>query len=206
MPVAWGSARSGGEVLTMGLHDRARFWNATLDERAAAHPCDRYLSGPYQAFVRAVDVQAPPPVIFRWLCQLKVAPYSYDWIDNLGRHSPRALTEGVERLERGQRFLVFDIVEFEPDRQITGVAQPRFRHLYGPLAVTYAVQPSGPGTSRLVVKLDVGAVGFWGRVRRALLAWGDLIMMRKQLLTLKRLAEAQAGATPGERSSITPPA
>ena len=53
--------------------------------------------------------------------------------------------------------------------------------------------PVAPGRSRLVVKL---VVNYPGRVRsllgRALLPTGDLLMMRKQLLTFKRLAEDQA--------------
>ena len=103
------------------MRDLARYWNVTAEERAAGYPCDRYMHAPYEAFLRAVDVDAPPEVVFRWLCQLKVSPYSYDCIDNRGRRSPRSLMPGSENLELGQEFLVFRLVEFVTNRRITGV-------------------------------------------------------------------------------------
>ncbi len=69
-------------------------------------------------------------MVFRWLCLLEVAPYSYDWIDNLGRRSPRTLTPGTEDLEVGQEFLVSRLLEFEPDRHIAGVVLPRPERLF----------------------------------------------------------------------------
>jgi hypothetical protein len=167
-------------------------WHTTPRERAARFPCDGYLDIPVRRLTRAVTITAPPPTVFRWLCQLKVAPYSYDWLDHGGRRSPRRLTPGAERLAQGQRFLVFELAEFDEGKSLTGVVQRRFERIYGPLAVTYAVQPRRDGSCRLVARLDVGATTPFQRVRRALLAWGDLIMMRKQLLTLKQLAELEA--------------
>jgi hypothetical protein len=29
-----------------------------------------------------VEIAAQPEEVFRWICQLRVAPYSYDWINH----------------------------------------------------------------------------------------------------------------------------
>ena len=163
-------------------------WGATAGEVAAAYPCDRHLPPPFRSCWRAVDVAAPPEVTFRWLCQLRVAPYSYDWIDNRGRRSPRALTPGADRLAVGQRVMtIFRLVEFEPGGHLTLRIDGRGARLFGDLACTYAVHRTAAGT-RLVVKLNLGRRP---PLAGTLLAWGDLVMMRRQLLTLRDLAERQ---------------
>ncbi len=173
------------------LFDRTRYWNATAAERVTPAPCDALLAGPANAIVRAVDVAAPAAVVFRWLCQLKVAPYSYDLLDNLGRRSPRELTPGADELATGQRFLVMEIVDFEPDRHVSGRIFSPLDKLFGTLALTYSVQPRGQDASRLVCRMVIGAPRTpLGWLRRELLCAGDLVMMRKQLLTLKARAEA----------------
>ena len=131
--------------------------------------------------------------MYRWLCQLRVAPYSYDWIDNRGRRSPRRLTPGLEALAVGQRAMtIFEIAAFEWGRHLT-LATPeggRGERLFGRTWVTYRVVPCGEGASRLLAKLRVAPPpGLHGWLVAHLLPLGDLVMMRKQLLTLARLAE-----------------
>ncbi|WP_190141185.1 hypothetical protein [Streptomyces glebosus] len=61
--------------------------------------------------------------------------------------------------------------------------------------MSYTVRPLEGGGCRLVVKVVAEAEGALPhRLRRRLLAWGDLVMMRKQLLTFKKLAEQGGGA------------
>jgi hypothetical protein len=166
-------------------------WGSTPTERAAQYPCDALIDGPQRGLFRAVDVDAPADVVFRWVCQLRAAPYSYDLIDNLGRRSPRELTPGLDDLVTGQRVMtIFRLVSFEPGRSITLDSTTR---LFGHLATTYRVVPVDGERSRLVVKL-VGQArrGCVGRMLDLALPAGDLVMMRKQLLTLKQLAERDA--------------
>jgi hypothetical protein len=166
-------------------------WGSTAAERAAHYPCDDLIEGPRRELFRAVDVDAPTEDVFRWVCQLRAAPYSYDLLDNLGRHSPRELTPGLDELAVGQRVMtIFRLVSFEPGRSITVDARTR---LFGYLAVTYRVVANGERRSRLVVKLAVASRRGWVEwLLDRVLPLGDLVMMRKQLLTLKSLAERSA--------------
>jgi hypothetical protein len=166
-------------------------WGSTVEDRAASYPCDGLIGRPDIVVFRAVDVAAPALLVFRWLCQLRAAPYSYDWIDNLGRKSPRVLTPGLDELEVGQRFMtIFRLVAFDEGSTITLDSSTPF---VGRVVITYRVTASVSSQSHLVAKLLVAAPrGPLGPIVRHLLPVGDLVMMRKQLLTLKELAERMA--------------
>jgi hypothetical protein len=174
----------------MSFRNKAWSWNSTDEEWRESYPCDKYMDQSRQELLRAIDVQAPAEVTFRWVCQIKVAPYSYDLLDNWFRRSPRRLTPGAEHLELGQQFLIGPIVEFEEHRHITVVTDSHGER--GLVSLTYDVRPTGPDSSRLVCKIDLASRTRWDRIRWFLLSWGDLIMMRKQFLTLKALAEKTA--------------
>ena len=173
-----------------GLFELGWHWGTTAEERARPFPCDDVLPDHDRADAmwRAVTVRAPATVVFRWLCQMKVAPYSYDWLDNGGRPSPRELTPGADELAVGQRMLIFELASFERDRHLT--LRLRKPGLFPPLAVSYAVVPLDTDSCRLVVKLVVRArPGLCDRVGRLVFPWLDLVMMRRQLLNFKALAE-----------------
>jgi len=170
--------------------DVVHTWGSTPEERTESYACERYLTAPYDACFRAIDVAASVSLTFRWLCQMRVAPYSYDWIDNFGRQSPQQRDPKNEQLEAGQRWMrIFRLVEFERDRHLTLVIDGT--KAFGSVAVTYAVRPV-PAGSRIVVKL-IFRVGRWS-LRRWVLPLGDLIMMRKQLIHFKTLAEREYAA------------
>jgi hypothetical protein len=166
-------------------------WGSTAEERARAYPCDQLLERADKALFRAVTVGAPSRLVFEWLCQLQAAPYSYDWIDNRGRRSPRQLDHALTELEPGQRFAgIFRLMAFEPGRSLTLFSETSF---FGRVAITYDADPLDEGSCRLVAKIVLASArGIWGRLLSLALPAGDLFMMRKQLLTLKTLAERDA--------------
>jgi hypothetical protein len=135
--------------------------------------CDGLLPHGGVRLHRAVWVDAPPAMVFRWLCQLKPAPYNHDLLDNRGRRSPRELTGGAEDLEVGQRFMsIFSLASLARDEHLT----LRGRRV----AVTYAVRPHR-GLTRLLARGLFNPSG--GRVPAALaahlLALGDRLRTRR---------------------------
>ncbi len=169
-------------------------WGATPGELAASYPCDDLGFVWDAVFHRALDVDAPQALVFRWLCQLRAAPYSYDLIDNFGRRSPTALTPGLERLAIGQRAMViFKIAGFGPSDLTLRLALRPVAPVMGDFAGTYRVVARTPSRSRIVVRILVRyPSGPYGGLLRRVMPWLDLMMFRKQLQTLKRYAERDA--------------
>lgn len=170
----------------------ARFWNVHADERRREFACDQVISRPTARAVRGIDIDAPADLLFRWVGQLRVAPYSYEWIDNLGRQSPRTLTPGLPPLAVGDHVMIGTVVSLTPGSQVTVLTSGRGRLLFGRIALTYEVVPRGTHASRLLCCLALGGIGPLGRPLHQLLLRGDAIMMRKQFLVLKECAEHDA--------------
>jgi len=156
-------------------------WGVTRDETRRPYPCDAFVNAPALEVWRGVDIAAPAVAVWPWLTQLRVAPYSYDWIDNLGRRSPRRPIDLPEP-QVGDSFTSVGgrpqgrIVSFDPGRQITGTIMGAY--------MSYVLDAQDQRTTRLLLKVVMQAT-------RVPTAWsvGDLVMARRQLLNIKQLAE-----------------
>ena len=158
-------------------------WGVTDEEVARTYPCDDFVPCPVVRLWRGVFVNATPERVWPWIGQIRLAPYSYDWIDNLGRRSPKRL-QGLPDPVVGERFTtaatgsVGRILAVESNRQLTG--------RIGSVVMSYVLEPKDSGT-RLLLKIVTPT----GRPLAPVLSLGDLVMARRQLLNIKRLAELE---------------
>lgn len=118
------------------------------------------------------------------MAQIRLAPYSYDWIDNVGRRSPQTL-RGLPEPVAGESFTAAlggrrlgRILAVKPGEHLTGTIMGA--------VMSYLLVPVDDGRhTRLLLKIVTRS----GRVTAPLLSIGDLIMARRQLLNLAALAE-----------------
>lgn len=167
-------------------------WGVSRSEISRSYPCDDFVDSPTLRAWRGVTVEAPADAVWPWVAQVRIAPYSYDWIDNRGHRSPRRLT-GLPEAHPGDRFTTAAgrplgrIVSVDPGRQLTG--------RIGGVFMSYVLVPQGPDATRLLLKI-VARSGRWTAMG---LSVGDLVMARRQLLNFKRLAEHRQHGSPTAR-------
>jgi len=159
-------------------------WGVSDAEVARRYPCDDVVSSPVLEAWRGVTVATTPERLWPWVAQIRLAPYSYDWVDNLGRRSPQEL-RGLPEPVVGERFTatagrpVGRILSVAPGEQLTG-------RIAGAV-MSYVLVPAPDGT-RLLMKIVMAR----GRLIAPVVSVGDLVMARRQLATFRRLAEGDA--------------
>ena len=169
-------------------------WGVTEAEVARRYPCDELAAG--VELWRGVTVRGPAEQVWPWLCQVQLAPYSYDWVDNLGRPSPRELRglpdprPGEPFTTCGGRFRLGTVLAVEHEVHLTA------RILSA--VMSYVLVPDPAGT-RLLLKLVLPR-RWWAR----LVGLGDWPMARRQLLNLRDLAEGRR-AGPHGRGGLRAP-
>jgi hypothetical protein len=157
-------------------------WGVTTEETRASYACDQYVPEARLQAWRGVTIAAPVRVVWSWLIQVRLAPYSYDLLDNRGRRSPRELLH-LDDPEVGDAFSA------SAGRPLGRVVALRHEdHLTAQImgaTMTYRLTAVDDTTTRLVLKV----VGTYPWFLVPVLSIGDLVMARRQLLNLKACAE-----------------
>lgn len=167
-------------------------WGATPDEVAGAVAGDHLVPDARLVATRSITLDAPPAEVFPWLRQMgfgRAGWYSYDLLDNLGRHSADRVHPAWQHVTTG------DLVPGGPAAFVAAVVdQPHAFVLELPsdgriqrridFTLAYELRPVATGT-RLVTRIRGRLDLPLGRlVERFLLGPGDGIMVRRQLLNL----------------------
>ena len=166
-------------------------WGVSGADVRRRFPCDDVVPSPAFELWRGVTVHAPPQSLWPWLRQLRIAPYSYDWLDNGGRRSPRALRDlpdprpGDPYSTCAGRFEVGRVISTSPGEHLTAT-------ILGAV-MSYVLAPEG-GATRLLLKVVIPERRWYSRA----VALGDWPMARRQLLNLKHLAESGQRAVRGQ--------
>ncbi|MFZ9697151.1 MAG: SRPBCC family protein [Ilumatobacteraceae bacterium] len=173
-------------------------WGATAEEHASPVVGDDLCPSARIVATRCITIAAPPEDVFPWLRQMgfgRAGWYSYDWIDNLGRKSATAIEPHGQTLTSGGVFpggpADFDAVIVDPPRALVmRLAQKGRATKSTHFVLAYELRDCPEGT-RLVTRMRARIDAFGGPIiEKLLLAPGDGIMLRRQLLNVAKRAEA----------------
>lgn len=170
-------------------------WGATDREIQRSMPADELVPRPHIETTRALTIDAPPEAVWPWLLQMgyrRGGWYSYDRLDNLGVPSARRIIPEFQNLKVGDKLApmegAFIVAALDPPRSMVLVS----RNKQGRIAMswTFLLEPLEGGGSRFIERIR----GKYDPNLAGLLLYlavepADFVMMRKQMLNLKRRAE-----------------
>lgn len=179
-------------------------WGASDEEVALRLPGDEIVTNPNMDSTRAITIDAAPEDIWPWLVQMgkgRGGLYSYDWLDIAFRYLDRPSSDQI--LPQFQQLKAGDLIPMGCDETtmddfyvhiveanhalVIGAVEPKVRD-----KVSWAIvlQPISHDKTRLIMRvrghIPLDAKGV---VLYALMDPAAFIMLRKQMLNLKRLAE-----------------
>jgi len=167
-------------------------WGATKDEIARSMAGDAVLKHPAFDATRAVTIEATPEEIWPWIVQIgyrRAGFYSYDALDNDGIPSSEVILPEYQDLEVG------DLIPLSKSAnvRVTELEAPTSLVLLFDVEGTWSdatwvwgLYPAGNNRTRLITRLRVNPRSISSRV---FLDLGEIIMMRKCMLGIKRRAE-----------------
>jgi hypothetical protein len=150
---------------------------------------------------RAVTIQARPEEIWPWLVQMGITRagwYSYDWVDNLGRPSAERIIPDLQRLAVG------DVVPMSPNGKAglrVKAFEPNQWLLWGDnhgdvSTWCWGLYPQDETHTRLISRVRICYRWTSPAILFDLpMDVGDIVMMRKCILGIKRRAERTSRQT-----------
>ncbi len=168
-------------------------WGATDEEVRRSMPGDDQVPHPMLKSTRAITIRASAAEIWPWLVQMgyeHAGWYSYDFIDNKGIHVNRIIPE-LQHLEVGDVMKTdagggFTVAAIDPGRSLVLV----IRNLYAQISSTIYLDEIDKEQTRLIFRLRANSKpGIWTAYLYLLFEPGDFVMMRKQLLGIKKRVE-----------------
>jgi hypothetical protein len=176
-----------------------QYWGATEEEIQSSVIGDELCRDATLIATRSITIAAPPGKVFPWIRQMgfgRAGWYSYDWLDNLGRKSATTIHDEWQTVESGDkipagpssftasivdapRHFVLEIKS--PGKQSPGKKSPKMH-----FTLAYELRDDPQGT-RLVtrmrsrINLPLGSL-----FEKLILGPGDGIMLRRQLLNIKK--------------------
>ena len=160
-------------------------------------PGDEMVEHPQFGFTRAITIRARPEEIYPWLVQVgwgRAGWYSYDVLDNLGRHSADRIIPALQDIKVGARISMggrptettaMRVKAFEKNEWLL------WEHQGCPWV--WYLKPIDPETTRLITRgKNRYQINWTLPIALILMEIGDPFMMRRQLRNVKRRAEALA--------------
>ena len=194
-------------ALSLHIHfirPRLLSWGATRDEIERPMVGDEVCAQPQFNATRAVTIRARPEEIWPWLVQIGFGHagwYSYDLLDNLGRHSSERIIPEFQRLAVGD-WVPMDLSGTPYTANLVTKMEPNRLMLWekGGGTWLWLLEPVDAGHTRLITRMR-GTYN-WRKptiaIELILMEIGDPFMMRKCLLGIKRRAEMLAAERPRE--------
>ena len=137
-------------------------WGVSDAETQRRYGCDDFVGEPTLEAWRGVTVRADAATVWARVRQVRLAPYSYDLVDNLGRRSPRELRDVPEPVPGDPFTTAFGrdqgrVVAVDPGRELTATIMGAH--------MSYAVLPQ-PAERDCSSRWSPGPAGGWRRRSR----------------------------------------
>lgn len=198
VPLIAGAGLGLAAVLYLRLgRERVLNWGARPEETEQAMPGDEILPDAVLQTTRAVTVHAGPEHVWPWLVQMGPRPragaYTYDWIERLlgiDIANREVILPEFQHLAPGDFLGLNDRGQGLAVRAVDPGQSLVLQWVPAGSTWAFALYPAENGDTRLVSRNRLRGSGplFWAGMV-FFMEPGSLVMERKMLLTIKRLAE-----------------